>query len=326
MTDWKNDSLTDPEVPGIRKSWPIWSAAIALSLLWLLAVGSFLLFADDESGRLVVTVAAVLLPIAIVWIGAAAVHLDGVLHTESRRLRSVADAVRRVQTPVQRTDGETARASTERKLDEIAAAQRRIAADIVAIAEGLGPHGSGVASETAGTDGGRQAEFASVSSRETSADPLPNADFIRALNFPRTEHDGEGFAALLRALNDPRTESLTRASQDVLTLLSKDGIYTDDLRPDRARPEIWRRFAAGERGRSVAALGGIHDRPSLALLDERMKRDQVFRDTAHHFLREFDKAFGEFEKRASDGEIAALADTRTARAFMMLARVVGTFS
>jgi hypothetical protein len=56
-----------------------------------------------------------------------------------------------------------------------------------------------------------------------------------------------------------------------------------------------------------------------------MKQDPIFRDAAHHFLRLFDKTFASFETRASDAEIAALADTRTARAFMLLGRVAGTF-
>ena len=56
-----------------------------------------------------------------------------------------------------------------------------------------------------------------------------------------------------------------------------------------------------------------------------MRSDPVFRDASHHFLRLFDKTFAEFEQRASDGEIAALAETRTARAFMLLGRVTGTF-
>jgi hypothetical protein len=56
-----------------------------------------------------------------------------------------------------------------------------------------------------------------------------------------------------------------------------------------------------------------------------MKQDPIFRDTAHHFLRLFDKNFAKFEQTASDGEIIALADTRTARAFMLLGRVAGIF-
>jgi hypothetical protein len=145
------------------------------------------------------------------------------------------------------------------------------------------------------------------------------------MDFPENEHDKEGFRALRLALEDPATERLIRASQDVLTLISQDGIYMDDLTPDRARPEVWRRFAQGERGRAIAALGGIHDRSSLVLTAGRMKKDPVFRDAAHHFLRNFDRTFMEFEKHASDEEIARLSDTRTARAFMLLGRVTGTF-
>jgi hypothetical protein len=56
-----------------------------------------------------------------------------------------------------------------------------------------------------------------------------------------------------------------------------------------------------------------------------MREDTVFRDAAHHFLRTFDRTFAEVEPLATDVEIAALADTRTARAFMLFGRVTGTF-
>lgn len=100
----------------------------------------------------------------------------------------------------------------------------------------------------------------------------------------------------------------------------------DDLVPDRARPEIWRRFAEGQRGRPIATLGGIRDRSSLALTAARMRNDPIFRDAVHHFLRKFDQVFSAFEKTATDQEIAALAETRTARAFMLLGRVAGVFT
>ncbi|NHX28136.1 hypothetical protein HA397_29830, partial [Escherichia coli] len=153
----------------------------------------------------------------------------------------------------------------------------------------------------------------------------PADDFIRALNFPETAEDKEGFRALRRALQDRMAARLVRSAQDVLTLLSQDGIYMDDLRPDRARPEVWRKFAQGERGPAIAALGGVRDRSSLALTSGRMRQDPVFRDAAHHFLRQFDHTLNEFEPNASDQELSDLAETRTARAFMLLGRVSGTF-
>lgn len=154
---------------------------------------------------------------------------------------------------------------------------------------------------------------------------LPSAMLIRALNFPDSDTDGAGFAALRNALADPPTARLIRAAQDVLTLLANDGIYMDELPADRARPDIWRRLAAGERGGGIAALGGVHDRMALARVAGRMRGDPVFRDTAHHFLRQFDRVFARFESTAQDAEIVAFADTRTARAFMLLARVAGLF-
>jgi hypothetical protein len=56
-----------------------------------------------------------------------------------------------------------------------------------------------------------------------------------------------------------------------------------------------------------------------------MKADPVFRDAAHHFLRSFDKTVAAFEPNATDAELADLGNTRTARAFMLLGRVTGTF-
>jgi hypothetical protein len=56
-----------------------------------------------------------------------------------------------------------------------------------------------------------------------------------------------------------------------------------------------------------------------------MRNDTIFRDAVHHFVRKFDQTLAGFEKRASDAEIVELSDTRTARAFMLLGRVAGTF-
>ena len=156
---------------------------------------------------------------------------------------------------------------------------------------------------------------------------LPPVDeVIRALNFPETEHDTAGFAALRTALADPRLAPLIRAAQDVLTRLAQEGIYMDDLRPDRARPEFWRAFAQGRRGALIAPLGGVRDRSCLAITSGRMRSDPEFRAAAHFFLREFDRVFAQIEPQADDSQITGFSDTRTARAFMLLGRVSGVFS
>ena len=154
---------------------------------------------------------------------------------------------------------------------------------------------------------------------------VANADYIRALNFPETAEDREGFAALRRALKDRQAAQLIQAAQDVLTLLSQDAVYVDDLRPSLAPPDIWRAYAKDTRGSDIATLGGVGDHGSLALTASRMKQDPIFRDAAHHFLRLFDRGVTWFEPNASDAELQDLANTRSARAFLLLGRVAGSF-
>lgn len=157
------------------------------------------------------------------------------------------------------------------------------------------------------------------------APPLERPDLIRALHFPDNADDAAGFTALRRALRDHGARRLVQASQDVLTLLAQDGIYMDDLRPDPANADLWRRFAQGERGQSLDQLGAVRDPAVLALVGARMRQDTIFRDAVHHFLRLFDEFLVRFEQPATDTELLKLAETRTARAFMLLGRASRTF-
>jgi hypothetical protein len=308
--------------------------AIALSLVWLLACGLFfmLLPADDtpDTGgalRFMMTLLAMFMPVAMIWVAATAARASRVMREESQRLQTAIDAIRQAYVAQSQGRAITTEPSVARKLDEIAAATRKTETALAKFtssrpqATPLRPRPDTPAPQGAED----QAALPLGTPAEEMFPPLSRDDFIRAMNFPETAEDEAGFTALRKALRDRQAAQLVQASQDVLTLLSQDGIYMDDLRPDMARPEIWRRFAGGERGRAIAALGGIRDRSSLALTAGRMKQDPIFRDAAHHFLRRFDKMFAEFEKDASDSDISDLSNTRTARAFMLLGRVAGIF-
>ena len=166
--------------------------------------------------------------------------------------------------------------------------------------------------------------------RPAPAEPAPapalaTDDYIRALDFPETADDTEGFRALRLALRDPQAAPLVRAGQDVLTLLSEDGIYMEDLTGDYARPQLWRSFAEGARGGAVSGLGGISDRDILARVQERMRSDAVFRDVAHHFLRQFERGLAGFARQAGDDDLARIGETRSARAFALLGQVTAIF-
>jgi hypothetical protein len=254
--------------------------ALLLSLLWIGGVSAFLFLAPSGPGAttidslgLVIKLLAIFLPIAVIWVGAATARSARLMREESARLQAAIDAMRHSYVTQAQGAGMGVKPSVERKLDEIAAAQKQTDATLATFSSSRSHL---PASETpANKPAIVSDEIAPAPIEQTSlelgtqadeiAPPVNMEDFIRALNFPETAEDHEGFNALRRALNDRRVSKLIQSAQDVLTLLSQEGIYMDDLRPDRARPEIWRSFAQGERGRSVAALGGVRDRSSLAL-------------------------------------------------------------
>lgn len=303
--------------------------AAAVGLLWLALVGAFFLFAGPGSsagGSLstVMVLVAIFLPLALIWMAAVTSRTARAMRTEAARLQATVDAMRQTLS----AQSAATRPSVERRLEEIATAARQTETAIVSFTsrrEGEPAHAKPALTPPAPVPDSEQPALALGTPAEALATPVSVADFIRALNFPDSQDDKDGIAALRRALDDRSLAKLIRAAQDVLTLLGQDGIYMDDLRPDRARPEVWRRFAGGERGKAIAALGGVRDRSSLALTAGRMRQDTIFRDAAHHFLRQFDRAFSGFEQNAGDQDIVGLADTRTARAFMLLGRVTGTF-
>ncbi|WP_233499461.1 hypothetical protein [Pararhodobacter sp. CCB-MM2] len=305
--------------------------AFLLSLAWLgLLIAAFLVLGNQgmalsDTLGLVVVALAVFLPVALIWLAVLVLRAARQMRDESLRLEATVEGMRRGWIREQQAAGLGLKPTVEEKLDEIAAAQKAAEERAAMFSTRRIPRPA-PSTDEADEDlpDGTQPALA-LDNPEPAPDPLRPADFIRALNFPETEHDTEGFAALRRALDDHGTAILVRAAQSVLTTLSQEGIYMDDLRPDRARPEVWRAFALGARGPEVAALGGVRDRSSLALTYARMRADTGFREAAHHFLRTFDRRFAVFEAQASDGEIAQFAETRTARAFMLLGRVTGIF-
>ncbi len=332
--------------PDQTDSSPVELALAIGSVFWVLIAGQLFWLLPFEAGTgsttltVAVAVIAVFVPLGLAWIAILSVRSARQVHAETNRLQNAINAMRHAFVQQQQSGTIDITPGFERKLEEIAAAQRSTDAKLArftsirpdlekASAEERSALGATQApvSATAAPDQDvqPQASLALGTPAEMMGPPLSVADFIKAMNFPDDPDDKDGFRALRRALQDRNASQLVQAAEDVLTLLSQDGIYMDDLQPDRARPEIWRRFAKGERGKSIAILGGIRDRSSLALSAGRMRQDTIFRDSVHHFLRKFDHTFSEFEKTASDLEIAALTDTRSARAFMLLGRVTGTF-
>lgn len=312
---------------------PVDLVAGFLSAIWVVAIIAYF-WSGPTTGNslgLVLTLLIVFLPLVLIWTAAITLRSVRALRQEAQRLQASVEAMRNAYLANQQ-GAATLKPSMERRLDEIAHSTRQAESTLASFAT---RRDSALTQASADRKAALALPLADLNAEQTSLAlgtpsedlraPLSVADFIRALQFPESPDDKEGFRALRLALEDRGTAKLIRAAQDVLTLLSQEGIYMDDLTPERARPDLWRRFAAGERGRAIAGLGGIRDRSSLALTAARMREDAVFRDAAHHFLRSFDKAVAAFEPNATDAELAELANTRTARCFMIFGRVTGTF-
>jgi hypothetical protein len=287
--------------------------AAALSVFWVVGMGLFFWFLPADSGglRYVVMLLAMCVPVGMAWIALVSARSARRMVAQTQSLQGALDALRQalidtrmaptapVAEPV--PDAAASHFASRREMSRQIAprvpAQRQ--ADQPTLALGPGP--------------------------EDDDPPLQRPDLVRALNFPENQDDTDGFAALRRALRDRQARRLVQASQDVLTLLSQDGIYMDDLRPDPASADLWRRFATGERGRGIDGLGAVRDGATLAVVAARMREDTIFRDAVHHFMRRFDEILVTFAQDATDTDLLALAETRTARAFMLLGRATRTF-
>ncbi|WCQ98893.1 hypothetical protein [Paracoccus aestuarii] len=298
----------------------ITSVGMALTGAWLFLVLLFWLLApgggDGASGvARLVSLVGVILPVALVWTGVNLARQLAELRAESDDLRARLSRLRGEAMRGEALPGDAAPqdapqdAEPEPRPEPAAMAQPR-AARVPAQPR---PRADARADDRAGA------------TPEEPGQPIAPVTLIQALNFPDGPDDHAAIEALRAALADPANSRVLRAAQDVVTLMAGRDIYMDDLPPHPARPDVWRRFAAGERGSAVAALGGIHQPEALQIAAAMMQEDEIFRDTAQHFLRHFDGLTARLVPHLDDLQIAVLADSRSARAFMLLGRVSGVF-
>lgn len=268
---------------------PAKTAKIA-GALWVIAVVVYCLFLGQNTG-IVLPILVAIAPLAPIWLAGNALDSLDALRAEAKSLRNSLQALEQAPKAPQ-----TAQPPLRR--EPLMAAPKREAVQPSLALEPTEPE----------------------LQEGISADEL-----ILALQFPESPEDAAGVQALRQALADREVARLIRSAQDVLTLLSQEGVFMDNLPPEPTDPALWRRFAAGERGPEVAPLGAIHDRGALALTIQRMREDPVFRDAAHHFLRTYDRLLQAFAPVASDQDLRNLAQTRTARAFMLCGRAIGVY-
>lgn len=333
--DDPNTTRPSARLPGgldVRQLPMIDIAAAALTLLWLVIAAIFFFTGDgSEGGRplsALVAALAVLMPVALIWLIATSLRTVRRLREEAARLQQEIEALRRGATaqPLRHPPVGQSAAVPMAPFGQPAGAPP-VASQPVVSQPVAAPHpGQTQALRRPPAPPRPVAEQITPASDAAMPAPMPPADFIAALNFPDSPDDAEGIRTLRRALEDPVAAKLIRSAQDVLNLLGADGIYMDDLVPEELPPgALWRRFSEGARGQTVAELGAIEEPNVLAATATRMRSDPVFRDAAQHFLRQFDRSLSDFVPTVPDEMLAMIGATRTARAFMLLGRVAGTF-
>ncbi|QRZ12889.1 hypothetical protein JWJ88_09850 [Paracoccus methylovorus] len=277
----------------------------AVSLAWLALVGLFAFFGPEGEGQgaagWIVWLVGVLLPLALIWLAVWSAR-------SLLSLRQEAEDLRAMLTRMQEHDP----ASQPEAVIEPRATPHPAAAAVPRSPLPPAPR------PTADT---RQATLELDSPPATE---LTATELFYALNFPDGPEDREAIRCLRLALADPGMARLIRAAQDVVTLLAGQGVYMDELAVPQTDPALWRRFAEGARGESVAALAVIRDETALASAGAMLRGDEVFRDVAHHFLRHFDRLLSRKAQDNGDPQLlAALAETRSGRAYVLLAQVTG---
>ncbi|WBU56768.1 hypothetical protein [Paracoccus sediminicola] len=288
-----------------------------LTVLWLFMLLIFWLTAGDAGsgpGRWVSVVAA-LMPLGLIWLAVGLARAVDELREEAVSLRAALEhSVLRKEPPRNAAaQGVSAPAASPMPRPAQTAPARTV------------PHPS--LPRAAATAAASEPDLRQTSLGFDAPEPveLPTQTVIRALNFPDGPNDREAVAALRDALRDPDHARLIRSAQDVVTLLAERGIYTDDLAPEPTDARAWRRFAEGQRGQAVSGVGTVRDPEIIEAATAAMRADDVFRDAVHHFLRLFDRSATALLPRLSDDEIFWMADTRSARAFMLMARASGLF-
>lgn len=292
---------------------------LAVSAAWLLLMVLFWLFGPAGDGTTsglarLIGFAAALMPLALIWMAVGLAHAVGALKAEADDLR------RGLQ--MMRSGAPDAPAPSRAPAHDPAVMPRPAAPARTAPAQAPGP-----ASAPAAARAVRPSDIRQTAMRfdQPESVVIAPAEMIIALNFPDGPEDRRAIDAMRAALRDHDSARIIRAAQDVVTLLAGSDIYMDSLATEPAQPAVWRRFAEGGRGGEVADLGGIHDADALDVTAAMLKGDEIFRDAAHHFLRHFDLMVSRMVPELSDAQVMELAQTRSARAFMLLGRAAGVF-
>jgi len=174
--------------------------AAGLAIGWLVVVGLFFWILPParppgeafDSLRFVLMLIAVFMPVAMIWVAAAAARSARIMREESFRVQTAIDAMR--QTYLADQANKVAEPAVEQKLEEIAQATRKTETAVSSFASRREVSRL-IVPQPAPQPTDQQALPLGTTSEDMDP-PLDRLDLIRGLNFPDNENDHDGFAAL----------------------------------------------------------------------------------------------------------------------------------
>jgi hypothetical protein len=109
-------------------------------------------------------------------------------------------------------------------------------------------------------------------------------------------------------------------------MLAMDGLHMEDFPPEHGSLAAWRAYGEGTRGATVSVVGGIQDAALLDKVQAKLRTDSIFRDAALVFVRRWNGLVSRvLADMGEDRLLHDIADTRSGRAFMIVARATGAF-
>lgn len=166
---------------------------------------------------------------------------------------------------------------------------------------------------------------------EQAATPTRTSDLdwsklVRAANFPDSEDDRETLDALYAVLTDPEAAALLQSAEDALSALADIDYYMEDMTPHHAPAELWRSYIVDGDRRNSIDLGGIRDTHAIEDVVAAFERNPDFAPAAERFMDRYEGVLDRLFAEAPSTKLAVeLADTRSGRAYMLLARAAGRF-
>src|SRR6056297_1294502 len=166
--------------------------ALILSALWLLGAAVFCVVLEPGSAtpdtggalRFIMVMLAVFMPVAMIWVAATAARASKVMREESQRLQAAIDAIRQAYVAQNQTRHTMTEPTVARKLDEIAAAQRKAETALAMFSSTrhaeLAQAAAKAPPEPQVTDDQVALPFGTTA--EEMQPPLDRSDFIRALH------------------------------------------------------------------------------------------------------------------------------------------------